>query len=275
MSMKTGYLIIIIMMFALITPVQVMAKSKTKLTTGSITITEDDSYAISLKGKNGKIKTKSIKWKVADVDIAVIAKKEKKQIRIKGKKTGTTRLIAKYKGKAYICKIKVLEIEEEREEDEEDANDATSNCKDKLDSQYKSDKEEVSKKIEDFKVRYITEGMTEHQKMDAVARYISSEYDYQARQENWMKMLIIGSGDCYASRFAVMMICRDIGLKAVACYCFEDHGKTIVRADGKIYLVITGYAGEKPRDYDIYELDDEAFDELAERNHIDKKYFNK
>lgn len=72
-----------------------------------------------------------------------------------------------------------------------------------------------------------------------------------------------------------MHICRKIGLKATACPNFDDHGKTIVKADGKLYLVTTGYKGEKPREYDINELSQEWFDELAERNHIDPAYFEK
>lgn len=125
----------------------------------------------------------------------------------------------------------------------------------------------------DFKSRYLSEGMTEYQKMDAVAKYISTEFDYECYQPDWIKMLLTGGGDCYASRMAVMNICRKIGLKAAACPKFEDHGKTIVKADRKIYLVTTGYQGNKPRQYDIQELTKEWFEELAEKNHIDPAYF--
>ena len=269
MAGRTRWIVLIaIIIILLAVPVPVMANGKTELSIKSRTISEDESFRISLVGKNGKIKTKNIKWKITDTDIAVISKKEKKQIRILGKCEGSTRLTARYKGKSYTCKIVVTGVD-----DEQDDTDKPDDSQNELINQIEEDTKKVEQKIEDFKNRYLSEGMNEYQKMDAVAKYTSTEFDYESYQPDWMKMLLTGSGDCYESRVAVMYICRKIGLKATACPKFEDHGKTIVKADGKLYLVTTGYKGNKPREYDIQELTKEWFEELAERNHIDPAYF--
>lgn len=131
----------------------------------------------------------------------------------------------------------------------------------------------VEKVIEDFKSTYITAGMTEKQKMEKVAWYLGAMYDYKLYQESWITMLVQGGGDCMASRVAMMEICRAIGLKACACYQYEDHGETIVKADGVLYLVITGFNEPKPRRYMVMELTAESFADYAERNHIDPAYF--
>lgn len=271
MAGRTRWILLIaVMIILLVVPVPVMAKGKTKLSIKSRTISKEESFRISLVGKSGKIKTKNIKWKMADPGIAVITRKEKKQIRILGKSEGVTRLTARYKGKTYTCKVVVTGAEEDNQEDDTEKPDDSDN---ELMKQIEENTRKVEQKIEDFKSRYLSEGMSEYQKMDAVARYISTEYDYESYQSDWMKMLLTGSGDCYASRAAVMNICRKIGMKATACPRYEDHGKTIVKADGKLYLVTTGYKGNKPREYDIYELTQEWFEELAEKNHIDPAYF--
>ena len=131
----------------------------------------------------------------------------------------------------------------------------------------------VEKVIEDFKRTYIKAGMTEKEKMEKVAWYLGAMYDYKLYQESWITMMIQGGGDCMASRVAMMEICREIGLKACACYQFEDHGETIVKADGVLYLVITGFNEPKPRQYMVTELTAESFADYAERNHIDPAYF--
>ncbi len=131
----------------------------------------------------------------------------------------------------------------------------------------------VKKVIEDFKRTYIKAGMTEKEKMEKVAWYLGAMYDYKLYQESWITMMVQGGGDCMASRVAMMEICREIGLKACACYQFEDHGETIVKADGVLYLVITGFNEPKPRQYMVAELTAESFADYAERNHIDPAYF--
>lgn len=109
----------------------------------------------------------------------------------------------------------------------------------------------LKKTIEDFEKTYITEDMTEYEKMDKVAWYLSTFYEYRAEKPGWAEYIVTGSGDCMASRFAVMYFCRELGLRAAACPDFDSHGQTVVRADDKVYLVTTGYGNPKPRYYQI------------------------
>ena len=137
---------------------------------------------------------------------------------------------------------------------------------------YDDDTIYVKKKIEEFKKKYITDKMTEYEKMEKVAWYLSTEYDYELYQPDWTKYIITGSGDCMASRIAVMYFCRELGLHASYCPDLDAHGDTVVRADGKVYLVTTGFNEKKPRTYWINEMSRELFDKRNAKNHIDPNY---
>lgn len=51
------------------------------------------------------------------------------------------------------------------------------------------------------------------------------------------------------------------------------HGQTLVFADGRFYMVITGYNELKPQSYSMYEISGEALKKMAEENLIDLDYF--
>ena len=51
------------------------------------------------------------------------------------------------------------------------------------------------------------------------------------------------------------------------------HGKTLVYADGRFYVIITGFNEPKPRQYGIYEISGEALEALADENNFDLDYF--
>jgi len=61
-----------------------------------------------------------------------------------------------------------------------------------------------------------------------------------------------------------------MGIKAVACLNLDDHGKTLLYADGRFYVIVTGFNEPKPRPYGIYEVSCKA---LAEKNKFDLDYF--
>lgn len=130
----------------------------------------------------------------------------------------------------------------------------------------------VQSVFDKFKATYINDNMTEYEKMDKVAWYLSAEYDYGLYQADWCEYIVTGSGDCMASRYAVMYLCQYLGLHAAACPDLDSHGDTVVRADGKVYLVTTGYQGEKPRYYQIVEMSKELFDKRNEKNRINPEY---
>lgn len=54
---------------------------------------------------------------------------------------------------------------------------------------------------------------------------------------------------------------------------YNVYGQTLVFADGKFYLVITGYNEPKSRKYTMYEISGEALEKLAEENLIDLNHF--
>ena len=127
----------------------------------------------------------------------------------------------------------------------------------------------------DFEKQYITPAMTEKEKAEKAAWYISTTSDYELYNNNWFDIFIKGKGDCYASRYAVQYMCNHMGIKALACRNYDAHGQTLVFADGKFYLVITGYNEPKPRKYTMYEISGTALEKLAEENLIDLNYFYK
>lgn len=125
----------------------------------------------------------------------------------------------------------------------------------------------------DFEKQYITLSMTEKEKAEKAAWYISTTSDYELYNDNWWDIFLKGKGDCSASRYALQYMCNHMGIKAAACGNLDEHGKTLVYADGKFYVIVTGYNEPKPRQYDIYEIDENSLRELAEKNSIDLNYF--
>lgn len=125
----------------------------------------------------------------------------------------------------------------------------------------------------DFEKQYITSSMTEKEKAEKVAWYISTTSDYELYNDNWFDIFIKRKGDCYASRYAVQYLCNHMGIKALACRDLDAHGKTLVYADGKFYVIITGFNEPKPRQYIIDEISGNALAELAEQNNFDLDYF--
>lgn len=132
---------------------------------------------------------------------------------------------------------------------------------------------EIDRIFKEFKDTYITADMTEADKAKKVAWYVSSISDYEAGNDDWYSIFIKGSGDCQASRYAVMYLCEYIGVKAQACRGIEAHGMTVVKADGKFYLIVTGYEGTKPRDYTMYEISEAAVRTYCEKYDMSESYF--
>lgn len=124
-----------------------------------------------------------------------------------------------------------------------------------------------------FEKQYITSSMTQKEKVEKAAWYISTTSDYELYNSNWFDIFIKGKGDCSASRYALQYMCNHMGIKASGCRNLDAHGKTLVYADGRFYVIITGFNEPKPRHYEIYEISGEALEELAEQNNLDLDYF--
>ncbi|MCI8496410.1 MAG: Ig-like domain-containing protein [Lachnospiraceae bacterium] len=127
----------------------------------------------------------------------------------------------------------------------------------------------------DFERQYITSAMTQKEKAEKAAWYISTTSDYELYNNNWWDIFLKGKGDCMASRYALQYMCNHMGIKAAACGNLNAHGKTLVYADGRFYVIITGFNEPKPRQYGIYEISGEALEALAEENNFDLDYFRR
>lgn len=133
----------------------------------------------------------------------------------------------------------------------------------------------IDKLFADFERRYITPSMTMKEKVEKAAWYISTTSDYELYNYNWIDIFLKGKGDCYASRYALQYLCNHMGIKAVACRNLDDHGKTLVYADDKFYVIVTGFNEPKPRRYGIYEISGEDLENLAGKNKFDLDYFRR
>ena len=133
----------------------------------------------------------------------------------------------------------------------------------------------IDKLFADFEKRYITPSMTTKEKAEKAAWYISTTSDYELYNYNWIDIFLKGKGNCYASRYALQYLCNYMGIKAVACRNLDDHGKTLLYADGGFYVIVTGFNEPKPRPYGIYEVSGTALENLAEKNKFDLDYFRR
>lgn len=119
-----------------------------------------------------------------------------------------------------------------------------------------------------FESQHITAGMTDKEKAEKAAWYIGYTTDYQSGQNNWMLLFFQGKGDCLASRVALEYMCRHMGIKARACGKFDYHGQTLIKAEGKFYIITTGYNEPKPRSYSIIEVSGTDLEKIMEENNL-------
>ena len=131
----------------------------------------------------------------------------------------------------------------------------------------------LKKYFDDFIADNITNDMTELEKVQKVAEYIGVISDYESGDSDWVDIYLLNKGDCMASRWAVGVLCRYMGIKARECYRIEYHGNTLVKADGELYMVVTGYNEPRPRSYSMWKVSEEELETVVEDNRIDLKYF--
>lgn len=131
----------------------------------------------------------------------------------------------------------------------------------------------IDRLFTEFEKKYITLSMTTKEKAEKAAWYISATSDYEFYNDNWYDIFLKGKGDCMASRYALQYLCNHMGIRAAACRNLDEHGKTLVYADGRFYVIVTGFNEPKPRPYGIYEINGSALEELAEKNNFDLDFF--
>lgn len=139
---------------------------------------------------------------------------------------------------------------------------------------YSERNEAVKNIINGFVNDSLSSDMTEYEKIVAIASYVSLNYEYQLYQSDWIAMALGGSGDCFSSRCFVRYLCQAAGIKAVICVGDNLDGMTLVKADGKLYVVLTGFRDTQPRKYRIYEPTEDSLQSIVSRSHIDLSYFD-
>lgn len=113
----------------------------------------------------------------------------------------------------------------------------------------------------DYIIQNISDDMTLYEKLEKIAQFIAERFDYNASASSYLSMIIKGGGDCWASTSMVIHMCDMIGIEAWGRNAKRDsgagsnHRNAIVYGDGKYYIVEAGFAGTKPRYYEIREKD--------------------
>ena len=218
-----------------------------------------------------------IRWKSSDRKVVRIREHIKNGIWYQVKQDGKATLTATYRGKKYRCGIRVKK--ESADTPTPEPTNASETVGTDMDDEEPQTSEKPTKspsptapagggvvisenqkiydqKIADFKERYVSEGMSEYDKVEAICRFISYEFDYDGHEASWFAMVVKGAGDCAASRVGVYELCKDLGVRAFICNSSHDHGETMVRIDDDVYMTVTGYAGVKPRNYRLYKMSD-------------------
>lgn len=132
----------------------------------------------------------------------------------------------------------------------------------------------IDKLLSGFEAKYITGAMTEREKVEKAAWYIGDATSYEHGQADWKLLLFSGGGDCYASRVLLARMCKHMGIKAEECRNYDYHGRTLVKADGTYYLIITGFDEPKPRSYMISTITDESqLKKIMNENGLTPKLF--
>lgn len=356
--------ILLVMMFVS-EPVE--AKAAKRITAKSKTLSVGQEYKLKIKGlsKKEKKSKKKVLWKISDKSMVVFKGKTKYGVTVRARKNGAVKVTGIYKGKKYICKIKVVGNGDSSEEKAEESDrpqigNAKLNASE-IDLYYLGDEDRqyitqpsghigsfqfkvsgvprdeiikwnietgkmancyhvsddgkvslvtdpsnidesgdatlmakledgtelkaklhgysergiaVKRVFEDFKKKYITPDMTQYEIMETIAKYVEQEYDYVLYQSDWRYMVISGGGDCYASRYFVKYLCEAQGIKALALLGEDYHGNTLVKSDGRMYIVVTGINEPKPRRYMILKPSDENLQNIAKQSRIDLSYFD-
>ncbi len=97
----------------------------------------------------------------------------------------------------------------------------------------------------------ITDGMTDLEKMQALARF-PAQYDYSARYSNVYSMILYGGGDCAASTNAIITLCSKLGIESWGIdgsYSeYDTHVQPIVALNGAYYVIEASYNSKKGED---------------------------
>ncbi len=118
----------------------------------------------------------------------------------------------------------------------------------------------VEKVISDYLAANITDGMTDYEKIQAIANF-PCQYDYGGAS-SCKGMILSGSGSCWASTNAINILCARVGLESRVRCGYKDEGMSqgtshrnniVIDSEGNIYKVEAGYVESAPRKYFIWQ----------------------
>ena len=111
--------------------------------------------------------------------------------------------------------------------------------------------------MKDYIAKNLPANPTDYQKAETAAKF-AAQYDYSSSYSNYLAMVILGGGSCWASTGAVNRMCSLMNLDAWTRNGNKDagagsgHVNTLARCSDGTYLQIeAGYDMEAPRFYEI------------------------
>ena len=114
----------------------------------------------------------------------------------------------------------------------------------------------ADEKVAEYVNKYIKSGMTDMQKMEAIAAYPAS-FNYDYHYSSYVSMILYGGGDCWASTSLIIRECEMLGIDAWSRNGNKDggagsgHRNAMVQYNGVYYMLEAGYTGDAPRYYDV------------------------
>lgn len=126
----------------------------------------------------------------------------------------------------------------------------------------------------------ITDAMTDMEKLKKIAEF-PCQYDYSVKQSSAVGMIIDGGGDCWASTNAIVQLSRKVGFAARSRDARGEspipgnaHMNALVKIDGRLYVVESGYNEKAPRTYTIREIAEYEYDVNEEQKSVTITKYN-
>lgn len=120
-------------------------------------------------------------------------------------------------------------------------------------------KSDANAVLQDFINNNITSNMSNYDKLVAITKYVAENYDYKEGYNTYSSMIENGGGTCIASTSMICKLCSMVGIDcrsrsgAKESGAGSAHVNAIALIDGKYYVAEAGYAGTKPRPYNVFE----------------------
>lgn len=115
-------------------------------------------------------------------------------------------------------------------------------------------------RLEELIKEYIPAGATPYQVLEGACK-LAASFDYSGKASDWKSMILVGSGDCWASSYRIQKVCEDYGIEARVRNANRDPGalsgyrNVIAKIEDRYFVADAGYDGKAPRHYSILPSD--------------------